>query len=101
MPAARPPRLPRGRLARRAMAYPPPPQYKTGFHPARLDVQERVWKAEEKKADEERRIVELRKQLEAERGAEELQRLSNTLGGFYEQGQIMVDIEPGDERSTK
>lgn len=26
---------------------------------------------------------------------------SNTLGGFYEQGQIMVDIEPGDERSTK
>ena len=26
---------------------------------------------------------------------------SNTLGGFYEQGQIMVGIEPGDERSTK
>ncbi len=26
---------------------------------------------------------------------------SNTLGGFYEQGQIMVTLEPGDERSTK
>lgn len=26
---------------------------------------------------------------------------SSTLGGFYEQGQVMVKIEPGDERSTK
>jgi hypothetical protein len=27
--------------------------------------------------------------------------ISNTLGGFYEQGQVMVKLEPGDERSTK
>jgi len=26
---------------------------------------------------------------------------SNSLGGFYEQGQVQVSIEPGDERSTK
>lgn len=26
---------------------------------------------------------------------------SNTLGGFYEQGQTFVTLEPGDERSTK
>ena len=26
---------------------------------------------------------------------------SNTLGGFYQQGQVMIKLEPGDERSTK
>jgi len=26
---------------------------------------------------------------------------SNVLGGFYEQGQVMVKLEPGDERATK
>lgn len=26
---------------------------------------------------------------------------SNTIGGFFEQGQIMVKLEPGDERSTR
>jgi hypothetical protein len=26
---------------------------------------------------------------------------SNTLGGFYQQGQVMMKMEPGDERSTK
>ena len=26
---------------------------------------------------------------------------SNAIGGFYEQGQIMVKISPGDERSSK
>jgi hypothetical protein len=26
---------------------------------------------------------------------------SSSLGGFYEQGQVQVSIEPGDERSTK
>lgn len=26
---------------------------------------------------------------------------SNSLGGFYEQGQVQVSVEPGDERSTK
>lgn len=26
---------------------------------------------------------------------------SNALGGFFEQGQVMIKIEPGDERSTK
>jgi len=26
---------------------------------------------------------------------------SNSLGGFYEQGQVQLSIEPGDERSTK
>jgi hypothetical protein len=26
---------------------------------------------------------------------------SNTLGGFFEQGQVMIKLEPGDERATK
>lgn len=29
-----------------------------------------------------------------------LQIVSNTVGGFYEQGQVMLKMEPGDERST-
>ena len=29
-----------------------------------------------------------------------LQVVSNTLGGFYEQGQVMLKLEPGDERSA-
>jgi hypothetical protein len=48
--------------------------YKKGFHPKRLDVQEKVWKAEEAAASEARRTAEVLKTLEAERNEEDLSR---------------------------
>ena len=46
--------------------------FKKGFHPARLDIQERVWKNEESRREEEQRILEVKKQLESERNSEDL-----------------------------
>lgn len=49
---------------------------KKHFHPARMDVQERVWKLEQEKAEEDKKIEELKKKIAEERNMEDLQRLT-------------------------
>lgn len=47
---------------------------KKHFHPLTMENLERVWKAEEKKRQEEERITQLQSELQEERRREELQR---------------------------
>jgi len=46
--------------------------YKKGFHTARLDIQDKVWQAEQKRDEEARKTAELRRQIEDERAVLEL-----------------------------
>lgn len=55
--------------------------FKKGFHPARLDIQERIWKKEQEKDAEQKRITELKQRIEEEKGIEELRRLQEIAGG--------------------
>ena len=47
---------------------------KKSWHPSTIKNQERVWKAEQAKAEEERKIAEFQKERREEREQEELQR---------------------------
>ena len=46
--------------------------YKKGFHTARLDIQDKVWQAEQKRDEEARKTAELRRQIEDERAVQDL-----------------------------
>ena len=53
---------------------------KKSWHTAGLPMVEQVWKKEQEKAAEEKRIAELQKQIQEERQVEELNRLAESTG---------------------
>lgn len=57
---------------------------KKSWHPATFKNQERVWKEEQKKKEEDTKIEQMRKELAEERQLQDLQRMQEDAGTKYD-----------------
>ncbi|XP_047476962.1 pre-mRNA-splicing factor CWC25 homolog [Penaeus chinensis] len=64
---------------------------KKSWHPSTLKNQERVWKAEQQKAEEDRKMAELQRELKEERERELLQRTAEESGAVEKKGDAKLD----------
>ncbi|XP_037779861.1 pre-mRNA-splicing factor CWC25 homolog [Penaeus monodon] len=64
---------------------------KKSWHPSTLKNQERVWKAEQQKAEEDRKMAELQRELKEERARELLQRTAEESGAVEKKGDAKLD----------
>lgn len=64
---------------------------KKSWHPSTLKNQERVWKAEQQKAEEDRKMAELQRELKEEREREFLQRTAEESGAVEKKGDAKLD----------
>lgn len=64
---------------------------KKSWHPHTLKNQERVWKAEQQKAEEDRKVAELQREIKEERERELLQRTAEKSGAIEKKGDAKLD----------
>lgn len=64
---------------------------KKSWHPSTMKNQERVWKAEQQKAEEDRKMAELQRELKEEREREVLRRTAENSGAISKRGEEKLD----------
>ncbi|KAG0724063.1 Pre-mRNA-splicing factor CWC25 [Chionoecetes opilio] len=64
---------------------------KKSWHPSTMKNQERVWKAEQQKAEEDRKMAELQRELKEEREREGLKRTAQESGAIARKGEEKLD----------
>jgi len=64
---------------------------KKSWHPSTMKNQERVWKAEQQKADEDRKVAELQKELREEREREFLRKTAENSGAIEKKDDSKLD----------
>ena len=64
---------------------------KKSWHPSTLKNQERVWKAEQKKAEEDKKMAELQRELQQEREREHLHKISQDSGMIKKEANTRLD----------
>lgn len=64
---------------------------KKSWHPSTMKNQERVWKAEQQKAEEDRKMAELQRELKEEREREVLKRTAEESGAIAKKGEEKLD----------
>lgn len=64
---------------------------KKSWHPSTMKNQERVWKAEQQKAEEDRKMAELQRELKEEREREVLKKTAEESGAIAKKGEEKLD----------